>query len=185
VSSAADELDELGLGERELGAEPIEAPEGSELASLRDRVNKAKARKFDLQVADLDPPVFVRYRPVPAEALDKTHKRTEQLRKDRTVITNAIILADHCVGIFELDDGRTDEDGEPLKVSIDPEDRDGEWPKFGPRLAELLGQPMLKKAVDVVRAFYPFDGDVISTAQDLAIKSRYARDQIELEAEGN
>lgn len=181
MTSAADELDELS--DQPPSEEPLEAPERSELTSLRDRVAKAKSVRFDLQVPGLDPPVFVRYRPVTPQAMEQTFKRTEQLRKDRTVITNAIILADHCEGVFELD-----ENGD--KVSVDPDDRQGAWPKFGPQLAQILGLPPMKdgkklRAVDVVRGLYPLEGDIISTSQDLAVRSGYAREQIELETEGN
>lgn len=163
---------------------PVDAAAGSALASLRARRRKSVAAlHFDLEVPRYDPPVFVRYKPVSQEKVEQTFKRTEKRRgQDRTVVTNAIILAEACLGVFEVIDGQ--------EVSVDPEDRDGEWPKFDQRLGELLtsiedGERAPTKASDVVRKLYLTDGDIISTAQDLSVRSGYAQEQLERESEGN
>ena len=72
----------------------------------------------------------------------------------------------------------------PPPTDIDPNDRDGEHPKFDRRLAGLLGVPA-GKASQVVRALYLTDGDIISTVNDLGIWSGFAREQMERDPEGN
>lgn len=174
-----DAADELADVEATQSVQPVPAADGSELSSLRSR--RARVREqlhFDLEVPRYDPPVLVRYKPVPQEKIEQTFERTKKMRgKDRTAVTNAIILAGACIGVFEVIDGE--------EVSVDPDDRAGEWPTFGPRLAGILGEPMAKKASDVVRALYLTDGDLISTAQELAALSGYAQDQIERDSSGN
>lgn len=173
-----------GDGPRAAVDQPAEAADGSALASLRARRRKVVEKLyFDLEVPRYDPPVWVRYRPVSQEKVEDTFKRTEKRRgKERTVVTNAIILAEACIGVFEVIDG--------VEVSVDPDNRGGEWPKFDQSLGELLtsiedGERPPTKASDVVRKLYLTDGDIISTAQDLSVRSGYAQEQLERESEGN
>lgn len=174
--------DELSPGTESV--QRVVAAEGSALSSLRQRRKEVKSRLFfDLEVPRYDPPIYVRYKPVSQQKIEDTYKRTDKLRgENRTVTTNAIILAEACVGVFEIIDGE--------RVSVDPEDRGGEWPKFEKRLGELLtdiedGERPPTKGSEVVRKLFFTDGDIIATAQDLATKSGYAQEQLELEPEGN
>lgn len=166
-------------------AGPGETPAapGSMLASLRERRAKAKEELFlDLPVPRYDPPLYVRFKPLDQSALVAGQKLIDAGKKDREVVTkvNAGYLAGACLGLFEVADGE--------KVSIDPDDRStdpGEWPTFGPRVAELLGEPGLARAVDVVRSLYLTDGDIIATAGELAVWSGYTGEKLEAEFEGN
>ncbi len=159
---------------------PDEAPvaEGSVLAGLRERREQAKTKLVkDLAVPRMDPPVYVRFKPIPSRRLTAANKQAAASGdKDAEVIANAGVLAEACLGVFEVIDGR--------EVSIDPNDRDGEHPKFDRRLAGLLGVPA-GKASQVVRALYLTDGDIISTVNDLGIWSGFAREQMERDPEGN
>lgn len=157
------------------------AADGSTLALLRDRVATAKKKlQLDLEVPRLDPPVFVRFKPPTQKRIEAANELARKLRNQKggeaVIIANAGLLADVCLGVFEVIDGR--------EVSIDPEDRDGDWLKFGPRLAELLGLKT-NKASDVVRALYLTDGDIISTSDKLAVWSGHAAEAFERDTEGN
>lgn len=176
--TAEDELEELEGGGTD-SVPPIAAADGSQLASLRERRQKVvDTLYFDLEVPRYDPPVFVRYKPVDAQRIDATLDRTARQRdKNRSVNTNAIILASACMGVFEVING--------VEVSVDPDDRDGEWPVFGPELAAILGVPMAKKASEVVKVLYLTDGDLISTADDLQRRSGYLQSQQERDDSGN
>lgn len=159
----------------ELGPRP--AAPGSVLASLRDRREKARQElHLDLAVPRLDPPVYVRFAPVEQSQINRINKRHEKSKdKDRDVIINAVILAEACRGVFEVIDD------EP--VSVDPDARDGDWPRFDELLADMLGLDT-DKASDVVRGLYLTDGDVIATATRLAEWSGYSIAELE-EREGN
>lgn len=154
------------------------AATGSRLESLRDRRAKAlQAAYLDLEVPRIDPPIYVRFAPVPMHRIQSANKLTEKSKdQDRIVITNAAILAGACQGVYEIVDG--------TEVSIDPDDRFGDWPKFDERLAGLLGVDA-SKAIEVVRALYITDGDIVSTADKLAEWSGYTAEQHEREVEGN
>lgn len=167
--------DELDPATPEPGLTP--AAEGSVLADLRTRRERAKAAlTTDLEVPRLDPPVYVRFKPPTQARIDAANQRARNGNdKDATVLANAIVIADSCVGVFEIIDGE--------KVSVDPTDRDGTWPLFDKRLARLLGVPA-GRAADVVRALYLTDGDVLSTSAKLAEWSGFATEQLELD-EGN
>lgn len=124
----------------------------------------------------LEPPVYVRFAPVPhgrIEAINKRHEKSKD--KDRDVIINAAVLAEACRGVYEVIDDQA--------VSVDDTDREGEWPRFDDRLAELLGVEA-GKASDVVRALYLTDGDVIATATKLGEWSGYSMADLE-ERTGN
>jgi hypothetical protein len=171
MTTTADENNEL-LERAERPAAP-----GSALSSLRARRQKAAEElHLDLAVPRLDPPVWVRFAPVEQGLIDRANKRHEKSKaQDKNVVINAVILADACRGVFEVIDGE--------EVSIDDNDRDGEWPRFDDQLADLLGVEA-GKASDVVRALYLTDGDVIATATKLADWSGYSLADLE-EREGN
>jgi hypothetical protein len=170
-------------GDQAGDAGDVPAAPDSTLALLRQRVARAKEQlHVDLEVPRLEPPVFVRFKPTNQGRLNAASKLAGKLknRDDGDVVANAGILADACLGVFEV----LEVDGQKVEVSIDPEDRDGDWPKFGPRLAELLGVTT-NKASDVVRALYLTDGDIMSTVTKLGVWSGYAQDDLERDPEGN
>lgn len=151
----------------------------SALAGHRARRQKSIAELFtDLVVPRYDPEIYVRFRPVVQRRIDAVNKAAEKSKdRDKSAIANAVILADACIGIFEVVDG--------VEVSIDPRDPGGAWPKFDERLAEIFELPAAKKASEVVRGLYLTDGDVIGTASKLAEWSGYATDQLERDEAGN
>lgn len=151
---------------------------GSVLAGLRQRREQALAALYtDLVVPRLDPPVFVRFRPIDQAKIEQANKRANASKDpDAATAANAAVLAAACVGVFELD-----EDG--AEVGVDPDDRDS-WPQFDKRLARLLGVKA-GKAADVVRALYLTDGDVIKTVTKLAEWSGFNEDALDRDTAGN
>ncbi len=120
----------------------------------------AEARKaaletlhLDIQVPRLDPPVFVRVRPITGPEVVAITKRFRGNKSaDAPVMHNAAIIAEVCLGVFG-----TDDDGQPVE---DPD----EWPRFDGQLAEILGLDGASSAVEVVRGLYLTDGDIASAA---------------------
>lgn len=172
----------------EVDAAKAPAAPGSLLADLRGRRERIVTEKLhtDLKVPRWDdeggPAIFVRYGPTTQARVDAANKQARASKsKHATLVANATVLADACLGIFAVVDGE--------KVSIDPDDPHGELLKFEPKLAELLGV-RAGKAAQIVRdpetnsGLYFTDGDVISTAMQLAEWSGFAAEQMELD-EGN
>ena len=77
--------------------------------------------------------------------------------KNKTVIRNAAVLVEACMGVFERDD-----DGDPIGLNDKPEP--ATWPKFDAELAEIVGAPTDGSAVDTVRETYLTGYDIINTA---------------------
>lgn len=132
---------------------------------------------LDLKIPRYDPPIYVRFKPVEQKRIDAMRAAVEKGKaKDKTVAANAALLAEATIGLFEIVDGE--------KVSIDPSDRDGEWPVFDMRLAELF-EVQAVKAAEVVRAVYLTDGDIIATVMQVGDWSGYNLDEIQADFEGN
>jgi len=146
----------------------------SGLARLRAEREKIKEELFlDLRVPRYEVPLFVRYSPVQQSTAKRVHDRAKKSNdSEASVIANAQLLAEHCVGVFEMDP-----QGDPIG---DPED----WPKFDRTLAEYLGADT-NRAADVVRLLFLTDGDIMATVQRLMEWSGFAGDQITEEYEGN
>ena len=146
----------------------------SALAGLRARREAAVQQLHkDLPVPRLDPPVFVRFRVVDQADIDEANKLMAKSKdRDRRVITNAIVLAKACLGIFEKD-----AHGEPVG---DPD----EWLRFDKSLAAVLEVDLIKGS-DIVRALYLADGDIIATCEKLWEFSGFTGDQLESEFAGN
>lgn len=154
------------------GAKP--AASGSILAGLRAR-REAAAKKLhlDLRVPRIDPPVYVRYRPIPQSVLDLVNTKLAASKDaDKVVIANAAALSHACVGVFGMVDGK-------------PEGNPDTWPKFDANLAAELGLPDGTGATDIVRALYLTDGDVIAAATELADWSGTSERRVDEETEGN
>ncbi|MDI6911482.1 hypothetical protein [Nocardioides sp.] len=150
------------------------AAPGSALAGLRRRREEAAAKLYlDLAVPRLDPPVYVRYKPVDQRTLDLANKRARESKDpDRLVIANAVALSHACIGVFGEVDGQ-------------PEGNPEDWPKFDSRLRELLGLPEDASAVETVRTLYLTDGDVIAAASELAEWSGMVARRTDEEIAGN
>jgi hypothetical protein len=153
----------------------VDAAPSSPLAGLRAQRQEIREKlHLDLRVPRYEDDVFVRYSP-PTQAQIKRH--TERAKKTRGGDTGAfvetLVLAECCQGVFQKNAS-----GEPIGS---PE----EWPKFDADLAEYLGAPEAKRAVDVVKALYFTDGDIISTAAGLMKWAGFADEQVAEEYEGN
>lgn len=152
----------------------VPAAPGSALAGLRERREKAvKALYLDLQVPRLDPPVYVRYGPLPKPIIDQANKQiVDGKAEDREVVAKAVALSHVCLGVFGLVDGK-------------PEGSPNTWPKFDPQLAELLGLPSDCGAVQVVRSLYLTDGDILAALAEVSEWSAQSERRISEETEGN
>lgn len=159
--------DELGAGDRP-------AAGGSALSGLRARRDAARKKlHLDLAVPRLDPPVYVRFEPVPQERLTRIARQYKDSKaRDVEVVMNAVHLASACIGVFAEVDGQ-------------PEGDPDSWPRFDADLAEILGLPASTSPVDIVRDLYLTDGDVIATGTRLVEWSGYAWQDIERDAAGN
>jgi hypothetical protein len=149
----------------------LPAPEPQTLRrGLRDRRQAAQNKlHLDRRVPRMDPPVFVRFKPLEQETIDAAQKAIEK-GKDarRSVHANANAIATACIGIYELD-----EQGE--KRSVVPEIDDWTDVRFDEHLARELGQEGLIRARDVVAALYLTDGDIVSEAGELTEWSGYVK----------
>ncbi|HXH77317.1 hypothetical protein [Nocardioides sp.] len=147
--------------------------------SLRERREQARSKLYlDRRVPRIDPPVFVRFKPLSSARLEGLTRQAEKSKDpERYINGSAIAIADACVGIFEVIDDE--------KVSIDPDGDRDDWPRFDSRLAELLGLADLGKAAPIVRALYLTDGDVTSEAAALTEWSGYAGQEADEEYAGN
>lgn len=153
----------------------IAAAPSSPLAGLRAQRDAIKAKLFlDLRVPRYEIPVYVRFRPPEQSELNMISKLADKSKNPAAILdANAQVLANCCLGVFELD-----ADGNP---NGDPD----EWPDFGPELADYLGKPELKRGADVAKTLYLTDGDLISTALRLAEWAGFATDRAAEEYEGN
>lgn len=154
---------------------PRPAAGGSPLANLRQR-REAKVAKLymDLSVRGLEP-LVVRYRPVTAAEITRTNKRFEKSKADDVdVLINAVILSQACLGIFDKPDAT---------ASVPTNEA---WPRFDKDLAQSLGlNPEAVQGVDVVRALYLTDGDIISTGAELSQWSGFTLSDVDRDVAGN
>jgi hypothetical protein len=75
------------------------------------------------------------------------------------VLANADVLVEHCVGIYEVTaDGK--------EVGLDPDAPDA-WPRYGPRLAELLGVEAPTPVAACI-ALFATPADLVTHAGQLA-----------------
>lgn len=172
--AATDDLNDLDAGhDVTVAAAPAELPAAasSQLTGLRQRRAAARqASKLDLAVPGYDPAVYVRFRALQPEELERIRARHAKAKPtEQAFRVNAAVLATAAVGVFELDPDTGDE------VSVDPEDRYGDWPRFDDRLAGLLGETAAT-AQDAVTALYVEKMHVLSAGDEVALWST-GRDQ--------
>lgn len=140
----------------------VAAAPSSQLTSLRDRREQARKRAhLDLAVPGYDPPVYVRFRAVTPEVSERLQAMHDKAKAtEKTLRICSAMLAEACVGVFEVDPDSGAE------VSVDPDDREGRWPRFDERLAGLLGVEA-GKAAAVVEALYVEKMHVLAVADEL------------------
>jgi len=146
----------------------VEASEGvdvsSPLASLKNRRQQIIDELFlDIKVPRWnDPEIFVRFRPVSATRLNKViEKRRKAGGEDWSILANADMMIDSCIGIYAVVDGDRDN-----KLSLRPGDPKGEWTKFDADLGEAIGVDV-KLATAVVRGLFLTEGDLIEASNQL------------------
>lgn len=145
---------------------PIDAPKAPSVA-LKSLAAKREALKENLHL-DLsvprweDPEIFVRYGPV---NMTQTEAVVDKRRKSKvpewSLLANADILSQSCIGIYACLDGDYEK-----KYSLRVGDENGTWTKFDPDMAAALGS-QLQGASEVVRALYFTDGDLLEAAKQV------------------
>jgi len=155
-----------------MGAASAPASFDSPLLSLRARRAEIVDNLWvDLRVPRWDnPKIFVRYAPVSAVKLNTAiERRRKEKGDDWSLLANADMLVDSCIGIYgELDDG--------TQISLRDGDPSGKWTTFDPDLAKALGVEV-ERAVDTVRSLYLTEGDLIDASNKLFRWSGIAGDE--------
>jgi len=109
-----------------------------------------------------DPEIYVRFKPVSATKLNATiDRRRKQKGDDWSLLANADMLVDSCVGVYAVVDGDKDN-----KLSLRLDNPNGPWTKFDPELATALGVDATR-AADACIALYLTEGDLLETASKL------------------
>lgn len=165
---------------------------------LRDR----RAKVADKLYVDRPVPrlagVVVRFKAIEGARLEAIQKQATEKRNknpERSVIGNANVLAECCLGVYDTavdDDDReviatttaTAEHGERDLVSI-VQDDDPDPARFDKRLARELGVSEASNAATVVRALYLTDGDVTAEANAIIAWSGFAGEEMIEEYAGN
>jgi hypothetical protein len=146
---------------------PVPAAPGSALAALRD-LRKAKLDALHLELPvprwadDGGPDIRVRYIPADPAFMNKAYearKRQNPRPTNWMVLGAADILVASCKEVFAVEDGR--------EISLRDGDPNGSMTRFDPDLAYTLGVET-KQAVDVARALYLTDGDLIAAVNTVA-----------------
>lgn len=146
------------------------------ILSLKARREKIKENLYiDLQVPRWeDPEIFVRFGPIDSVRSEQAIERRRKTNsKEFGILANADILAQSCIGVYACLDGNRE-----TKYSLNPDTPEGAWTKFDPILARNLGL-ITDSAVDVVRALYYTDGDLIQAATTLVDWSGKTNAQLE------
>jgi hypothetical protein len=113
-----------------------EATSESRRVSLRARRQHAdESRHLDLVIPETSPPIYLRLlRADPDYVEDQVLRGEESKAPGARSRANAAVVARYCAGVYEM--------GEGGKLrSIDPDDPDGQPPRFDDRLGELLEMP--------------------------------------------
>lgn len=130
----------------------------------------------DIKVPRWDSPeIYVRFKPVSATKLNATllkyTKESKNGTVDMSLVANAEMLFDSCVGVYAVLDGDTD-----TKLSLRKDDPNGPWTRFDTDLAEALGIDA-RRATDTVIGLYLTEGDLIETVNKLFRWSNIANNE--------
>lgn len=155
-------------------------------ASLRERIASARSARFvDLAVPDVAG-VFVRYRALSTDELERIAKRTAKLKAGGALAGALETLSHACLGVFELDDegaGVSPLDGFDGRVDPDTRQLAGKLPTFAdPELGELLGATS-QTAASTILALYVESGDVVIAGDAIVEHSAKAGDELAREAQ--
>lgn len=138
--------------------------EATPLIALRQRRQEIIDELYmDLRVPRWDDPeIYVRFKPVSASRLNGAIERRRKQKADNwSILANADMLVDACVGIYASFDG-----GE-TQYSLRLDDPEGKWTKFDHELASALGLDDAKSAAEACLGLYLTEGDLIDAANRL------------------
>ena len=144
------------------------------LASLQARRAEIVDELYtDIKVPRWEAPeLYVRFKPVSTIKLNNAvEKRRKQKGDDWSLLANADMLIDSCVGVYAVMNGDIEN-----KISLEKGNPNGTWTKFDHKLAEALGLDT-QRATDVVQTIYLTEGDLIDTANKLFKWSNVANDE--------
>jgi hypothetical protein len=148
------------------GGESASVPviEATPLIALRQRRQELIDEMYmDLRVPRWDnPEVYVRFKPVSASRLNTAiERRRKQKAENWSILANADMLVDACVGVYaSFDGGQT-------QYSLRLDDAEGSWTKFDHDLAAALGLEDAKSQAETCLGLYLTEGDLIDAANRL------------------
>jgi hypothetical protein len=148
--------------------EAVPAASTSPLARARDQRKQALAKGLylDLKIPRYDETLVGRFKPVGNRVITAAHKRMEASKDpDREAIANAAIMSHGVVGFFDPE--------HPDKIADVSEVRD------------MLDLPADATAIDILRALFYTDGDLIAVAGKLAEWSGFSEQAAEEYQQGN
>lgn len=119
-----------------------------------------------------EPELYIRFKPVSAIRLGAAiERRRKQKGDDWSLLANADMLVESCVGIYAVVDGDHEN-----KLSLKEGHPNGKWTRFDPDLAQALGIEA-ERAVDVCTALFMTEGDLLDTSNRLFRWSNIANEE--------
>lgn len=146
----------------------------SPLAALRARREQLVNELYiDIKVPRWDEPeLYVRFKPVSAVRLNSAiERRRKQKGDDWSILANADMLIDCCLGVYAVMNGDTEE-----KLSLREGNPHGSWTKIDKDLANALGIEA-ERASDACMGLFFTEGDLIDVANKLFKWSGIAGDE--------
>ena len=148
------------------------------LLSLKKRREQIVNELYiDIKVPRWDAPeLYARFKPVSATKLGKTIEKYQLKAKtdkttDWSILANAEMLYDACIGVYAVVDGDKDN-----KLSLRPNDPNGSWTRFDEEMAASLGIDAARATDVVINTFFA-EGDLIDTANRLFRWSNIANNE--------
>lgn len=151
----------------------------SPLAGLKDRRTQiASAQELTLRVPRWEnPEIYVVYRPLDHDEIRKSQKAADKAKGNQSEAElngNADLLVKACKSVYAVLDGK--------RLSLNPDDPEGEFTTFDEALARNLDCPATGRAV--ARALFITDGDLIAHSRDLVRWSGYRDAEADEEFQG-
>lgn len=136
----------------------------SDLATRKKKIVDALVTdvKVDHWDDDGDPPVYVRYAPVPNAQIEAAQEASLAAKDGNAKIdANAQLLIDACRGVYQKVDGK--------RVGFDG--KEGSFPRFDADLAKILGLAGDPPATLICRSLFLTEGNLLAHAQQVAVFS--------------
>ena len=148
----------------------------SPLAALRTRREQLVNELYiDVKVPRWESPeIYIRFKPVSAVRLNSAiERRRKQKGDDWSILANADMLIDCCIGVYAVVDGNYEE-----KLSLREGNPRGPWTKIDKDLAFALGVEA-ERAVDACLGLFFTEGDLIDVSNKLFKWSGIAGDEVD------